>query len=243
MFSPHRVRAAALHLFVAFFVCTTAFAADPKGPIGVGDLAEYTSGMGPTVGEVLEGPDPSGYYVLAIPGSGPRPINGNKLRLVQRAGAPKASFKPGDVVDVRTGSGPLRASIVKVNGGYCQLQATVTVGWAECKGLKLVRGADGEVPPPTPAPAPPAAAKSTASGPAPLKGTYANSDGTAVLEFVSGGKAHFAFHGVSQPCTQKGNAKAVTLTCDGEDMEFKVDDDGALAGPADSPFSRMKKKQ
>lgn len=242
MLSSHRVRAAALHLLALFVFSFAALAADPKGRLGVGDLAEFTSGMGPTVGEVVEGPDPSGYYVLLIPGAGQRPINGNKLRLVQRAGAPNAKFKPGDIVDVRTGSGPLRASVVKVNGGYCQLQAPGTVGWAECKGLKLVRGANGETPPPEAASAPAAPAKSTASGTAPLKGTYANTDGTAVLEFVSGGKAHFSFHGVSTPCTQKGSAKAVTLTCDGEDLEFKVDDDGALAGPADSPFARLKKK-
>lgn len=240
MLSPHRVRAAALHLFALFMFATTALAADPK--LRVGDLAEFTSGMGPILAEVVDGPDPVGAYVLDIPGSGQRPIMGNKLTLVQRAGAPKGKFKPGDVVDVSTNSGPLRATVVKVNGGYCQLQAPGTVGWAECKGLKLVRGANGEAPPPEPAKATPAPAKATASGPAPLKGTYANSDGTAVLEFVSGGKAHMSFHGMSQPCTQKGSAKAFTLTCDGDDLEFKVDDDGALAGPADTPFARLKKK-
>lgn len=242
MTSPHRVRAAALHLFVTFVFATAALAADPKGPLGVGDLAEFTSGMGPTIGEVIDGPDPFGFYILSIPGAGEKPINGNKLSLIQRAGAPKASLKPGDVVDARSSLGVVRASVVKVNGGWCQLQAQATVGWAECKDLKVMQGQAGGQPATSSAPTATAAAKPTAAGPAPLKGTYANSDGSTVLEFVAGGKAHLSFHGLSQPCTHKGTAKAFTLTCDGDDLEFKVDEDGALAGPADTPLARLKKK-
>lgn len=240
MHSAFAVRLVVLQL-VSILFTTATFAADPKGPLAVGDLAEYVSGMGPTMGEVIDGPDPFGYYVLLVPGSGEVPVNGNKLRLVQRAGVPNAAMKPGEMVDVRTQSVLLRAKVVKVNGAWCQLEAPGTVGWAECAELKPVK-ADGA---PAAAQAESAAAPAPgpqAGGPSPLKGTYANSDGGVQVEFLPKGKAFMSFHGLTQECSHKGTAKAVVLTCDDEDLALTVDEDGALRGPPDTLVARLKKK-
>lgn len=236
-----------LQFVVAVLVASTVHAAEPKppnGPIAVGDLAEYVSGLGPIIGEVVSGPDPWGYYVLSVPASGDAPIKADKLQLIQRAGTPNAAFSPGDVVDVRTNLGPTRASVVKVNGGWCRLQAPAMVGWAECKELRVVRRADGsEVPAAQPAPAPTAApAKSATGGSSPLIGTYANADSSVQIEFKPKGTAFFSLQGLTQECTHKGTAQAIVLTCFDEDMQFTVDDDGALRGPPDSFVARLKKK-
>ena len=94
---------------LAISLTTSTFAAEPKksdSRIAVGDLVEFTTGMGPMLGEVINGPDPSNYYGILVPSRGEKPINGAKLRLIERAGAPNASFKPGDAVDFR-GNGNL----------------------------------------------------------------------------------------------------------------------------------------
>lgn len=240
-------------LLIALSVSSLAEAADAKatkGPIGVGDLAEYTSGFGPTVGEVVDGPDPSGYYVLNVPGSGPVPINGNKLRLVQRSGTPNAPNKAGDIVDLKSGNDPVqRARVVKVNGHFCQIEAPALVGWAECKGLRVVQRADGsKVPVPAEDKVKAAAAASAekpsgaASAPSSLRGTYQNADGGVTIEFLPAGKAFFSFGGASLECTHRQSGKKLTLTCADDDTLFTVNDDGTLAGPPDSFVTRMKKK-
>lgn len=246
----------AVQLLASFAVASFAVAAEPKAPggrIAVGDLAEYVSGLGPMLGEVLSGPDASSYYLLLVPSAGEVPIHATKLRLVQRGGAPKAPFNPRDIVDVRTDSNMVqRASVVKVNRGWCQVQAPSVVGWAECKGLRVVQRAgngqaaaqtrpeEGAQPPSAP-PAPVSGKPGKATG-STLRGTYQNANGEAVIEFLSEGKAFFSFHGVTGACTHKQNGKDVILTCDDEDMVFTVNDDGSLAGPPDSFVSRMKKK-
>ena len=63
---------------VTAFLASIAFpffvaAAEPKtagGRIGIGDLVEYTTGMGPMLGEVINGPDASNYYLLLVPSAG-----------------------------------------------------------------------------------------------------------------------------------------------------------------------------
>lgn len=85
------------------------------------------------------------------------------------------------------------------------------------------------------------AAESKAVG-SKLRGTYQNSDGMTLVEFQTGGKAFFSFHGLTQECTHKQDGKRIVLTCDGEETAFTVADDGALAGPPESFVARMKKK-
>jgi hypothetical protein len=75
-----------------------------------------------------------------------------------------------------------------------------------------------------------------------VAGVYANAEGNASVEFLTGGRAHFSLHGVGGECTFAQTDRTVMLTCEGETTTFVVEDDGALAGPADSFLTRLKKK-
>jgi len=250
------VRFGAVQFVACFAAASLAIAADTKAPGGrlaAGDLAEFTSGLGPMIGEVIGGPDASGYYQLLVPRKGEVPINGNKLRLVQRNGAPDAAFKPGDIVDVRTGPGQAeRVSIVKVKGAWCQIQAPLLAGWEECKDLRVVKRAGGgqgaeQARPEEDTKSPGTASAAAAAKPAnvagsSLRGTYQNADGSVQIEFLPGTKAFWSLQGATMECTHKQNGKKVVLSCDGDDVAFSVNDDGSLAGPPDSLMTRMKKK-
>ena len=74
-----------------------------------------------------------------------------------------------------------------------------------------------------------------------INGTYANAEGTASVEFMSEGTAHFSLSGVGGDCTYTQDRKAIVLSCAGETLNFTVGDDGALAGPPDGFMSRLKK--
>ena len=76
-----------------------------------------------------------------------------------------------------------------------------------------------------------------------VEGTYANAEGNASVEFMAGGKAHFSLHGVGGPCSFKQVGNKVTLTVEGEDTVFTVNDDGSVTGPPDGFLSRLKKKK
>ena len=191
---------------------------------------------------MINGPDPSNYYMVLVPGQGEFPMNGSKLRLIQRAGTPNAAFKPGDEVGIREGDSVTRGSVVKVNGKWCQVKAQLLDGWVECSELRTAKNRAGAQADAPAAPSPETAKK---AGPSPLVGTYENADGKTVLEFLAEGKAYFSFHGVTNDCSHSGNAKKVTVTCDGVNTAFvfTVNSDGSLAGPPDSFVTRMKKKQ
>ena len=64
----------------------------------VGDLVEIVSGLGPTLAEIVVGPDASGYVVIQLPTGIQVPVNTQKLRLVQKAGTPNASIAVGAAV-------------------------------------------------------------------------------------------------------------------------------------------------
>lgn len=65
-----------------------------------------------------------------------------------------------------------------------------------------------------------------------LEGTYTNTSGGVMLELRSGGKAQFTLNGESQNCTWKADDKKVTLTCNGDSVDFGIHDDGSLTGPS-----------
>lgn len=68
---------------------------------------------------------------------------------------------------------------------------------------------------------------------------YAGGGGVVKIEFKSGGEAHMSMGPISTPCTYSQSGKTLTLTCEGETTEFKVDDDGALIGPPDGMLARL----
>ena len=75
-----------------------------------------------------------------------------------------------------------------------------------------------------------------------IEGTYQNAQGNASIEFMSGGKAHFSFHGVGGDGKYTIEGMKLTFMFDGEKLVFTINDDGSLSGPPDSFVNRLKKK-
>ena len=88
-----------------------------------------------------------------------------------------------------------------------------------------------------------AADKAKSSSSSKLEGTYSNAEGTASIEFMAGGKAHFSLSGLGGEGTFKQVGNKVTVNMDGEQTVFTVNEDGSLTGPPDSFLSRLKKKK
>lgn len=245
MFTKNFAQAGVVSLLFVILLATSVIGAEPKkadGRFGVGDLVEFTTGMGPMLGEVLNGPDQSNYYGILVPSRGEKPINGSKLRLIQRAGAPNASFKPGDAVEFRgDGNSVYRGSVAKVKGAWCQVEAPGVLGWVECKGLRTGKNDSNTTPV---APAETAVPKATAAAAAAISGTYQNAEGNTSIEFLPAGKAHLSLHGLGGPATYKVAGNKLTLMVgDDAEIEFTINPDNSLTGPPDGYLSRLKKKK
>lgn len=68
---------------------------------------------------------------------------------------------------------------------------------------------------------------------------YHDNGGVVRVEFKSGGKAYVSIGPMSHECTYSESGKNVNLDCDGEKLNFTVQDDGALAGPPDGYMARL----
>jgi hypothetical protein len=64
-----------------------------------------------------------------------------------------------------------------------------------------------------------------------LDGTYTNPSGIVMLELRSGGKATMGLGGETRECTHAEEGKQVKLTCGGEKITLRVNDDGTLFAP------------
>jgi hypothetical protein len=122
---------------------SAAFAADPAKTLrrlGAGDLVRFVEGAGLDLAEILSGPDPSNYYLVTTPNGEPLAVPRDKLRLVQSAGAKKAAFIPGDVVDRKLQPrGTERGVVVRVNGSFCEVKPEhADANWYECRELRKV---------------------------------------------------------------------------------------------------------
>jgi hypothetical protein len=69
--------------------------------------------------------------------------------------------------------------------------------------------------------------------------TYHDNGGVVRVEFKSGGKALVSIGPMSHGCTYSESGKNVSLNCDGEKLNFTMQDDGALAGPPDGYMARL----
>ena len=210
----------------------------------VGDLVEVVSGLGPTLAEIVVGPDASGYVVIRIPTGKEIPVNTQKLRLVQKAGTPNASMPVGAAVSWIDADIVERGSVVKVNGNWCQVKtpSATTIGWVECKALRT--GTQSPAPANAGKPAP-AASSATAKPDIKLPGNWENADGTVKLEFQAASKCYISFGPMTGPCTYKQSAQGVTVTFDGEDLALATNDDGSLSSIGDPSATmqiRLKKK-
>lgn len=129
-------------LCVSLIIARSACAADPPPlrRLSVGDLVQFTDNYGLTLAEVLGGPDPSNYYMLSSSSGEPLALPREKLRLVQSAGAPKAAFSVGDIVDRKAERYPERGVVKRVNGAWCEVgNDEGETDWVECKELRRVR--------------------------------------------------------------------------------------------------------
>ena len=192
----------------------------------VGDLVEYVSGLGPTLAEIVVGPDASGYVVILLPTGKEVPVNTQKLRLVQSAGTPNAPIAVGEPVGWIEGDVAQKGSVVKVNGNWCQVKtaSATTIGWIECKALRTAAQAAA---PAKPAPATNAAAGKGAA--VKLQGNWENADGTVKLEAQAGNKCFISLGPMTGACTYKQSANGVTVMVDGEELVLVANDDGSLS--------------
>ena len=228
------------HLVIGLtLTAMVSLAAAQNNKPSVGDLVEIVTGMGPTLAEVVEGPDPSNYILLRIPTGKQIPVNVSKVRLVQKAGTPNAAINAGEAVAWVDANVRQNGNVVKVNGNWCQVKSptATTIGWVECNSLRTAAQAA------KPADKP---ATATGSGKAiaiKLPGNWENADGMMKVEFQSGDKCYFSISSMTSACTYKQTAGGVTVTMDGDDMVFSANDDGSLSNApnADMPV-RLKKK-
>ncbi len=209
----------------------------------VGDLVEFTSGLGPTLAEIVEGPDASGYVVILLPTGKRVPVNTQKLRLVQVAGTPNASIAVGEPVGWVDGDYKQKGSVVKVNGTWCQVKTedATTTGWVECNVLRTAAQAGA---PAKPAPAAKSAAAKGAS--VKLQGNWENADGTVKWEPQAGGKCFMSLGPMSGACTYKPTANGVVIMIDGDELALEANDDGSLSSVSDANSMmamRLKRKK
>jgi hypothetical protein len=64
-----------------------------------------------------------------------------------------------------------------------------------------------------------------------LDGTYTNASGAVMLELKSGGKATMGVGGETKDCTHAEEGKQIRLTCAGDRITLRVNDDGSLWAP------------
>jgi len=65
-----------------------------------------------------------------------------------------------------------------------------------------------------------------------LTGTYTNGPGIVMLELKSGGKATMGVGGETRDCTYTEDGKQIRLTCAGDRIALRINDDGSLFGPS-----------
>jgi hypothetical protein len=210
----------------------------PQNRAKVGDLVELVTGLGPTLAEIVEGPDASGFVVISLPTGKQVPVNTQKLRLVQSAGVPNAPIAVGESVKWVDGDVAEQGNVVKVNGNWCQVKTAnaTTIGWIECKALRT--GAQAATP------AKPAPAAGGKGIPVKLQGNWENADGTVKLEAKAGNKCFISFGPMTGACTYKQTANGATITFDGQDLVLNGNDDGSLssADPNAMMPIRLKRK-
>jgi len=68
---------------------------------------------------------------------------------------------------------------------------------------------------------------------------YHNNGGVVQIEFKSGGRAYVSAGAIVHPCEYLQSGKTVTLACNGNRTEFRVQEDGALVGPAEGEMARL----
>ncbi|HWA45523.1 MAG TPA: hypothetical protein VHA10_20040 [Hypericibacter adhaerens] len=72
--------------------------------------------------------------------------------------------------------------------------------------------------------------------------TYLANGGAMSIQFKSDGKAAVALGPMTGDCSYVQKDKTVSITCEGEQADFTLNDDGSLNGPPDGMIGRLEKK-
>ena len=73
--------------------------------------------------------------------------------------------------------------------------------------------------------------------------TYVDNGSVVKIEFKSDGKAYVSTGPVTTTCSYTEKGKTVSMTCEGDQTDFTVDDDGALNGPPGGMLARLTKQK
>ena len=68
---------------------------------------------------------------------------------------------------------------------------------------------------------------------------YHNNGAVVRVEFRSGGRAYVSRGAFNYLCSYSQSGKSVKLICAGDTTNFRVQDDGALVGPAEGLMARL----
>ena len=72
--------------------------------------------------------------------------------------------------------------------------------------------------------------------------TFEGSGGAFKIQFMDGGKASVALGTLVGDCTYVQKDKTITITCEGNPMDFTVNDDGSLSGPPNTDLGTLSRK-
>jgi hypothetical protein len=77
-----------------------------------------------------------------------------------------------------------------------------------------------------------------------LDGTYQDEGGMVVMNIGPGDAANLMIMGVAGPCaTYTVEGSVLTLVCDDGNLDFTVNNDGSLTGPAGAMFGTLRRSE
>ncbi len=136
-----------------------------------------------------------------------------------------------------------KGNVVKVNGEWCLVKTpnSTTIGWMECKSLRIAGQANAPKKETKPESATGTAEKPIAIQ---LQGHWENADGTVKLEFQKANNCFISFGPMTDPCTYKQSQKGVNINLDGDVLQLAANDDGSLSSSDPDAMMpiRLKKK-
>lgn len=239
-----RLRGVVIGMSVLALVLTTPRSSAAQGAaISVGDIVQTNANGQMVIGEVVRSGGGTADLNMGQNNLN-RFVQWQYLKVVQRAGTgEKTPLVVGDVVQVPYfGNTLVSGRIMKVNGGYCEIDSSGSgfTGWTKCAEVRSPKLAGrGAATAPAGPSKPPKAGFASCAGK--FEGRYANSNGLSGLTIIfKAGKATTkALLTDDEEWECWTNSKKIILHKTGQDdLEIDVNDDGTL----DTPLGELKKK-
>jgi hypothetical protein len=210
--------------------------------VAPGDIVQTGLNGTPVVGEVIRSRGTLADLNLGQNNVVPM-LDTQYMKVLQKAGsAAQASFAVGQMVRVPHLAGTtVTGRIMKVNGAYCEIDASQSgfTGWSKCPGSESAAGA-AAVGGAAVAGKPPKPGYVTCAGK--IEGRYAPSTGLPGMSIVfRSGKATVSMPMVGDEeddCWVSGNKLLLHSRTDGTDADIDINDDGTLQ----TPLGELKKK-